>query len=210
MPRHMPELEASFSDNVDANISFALRAHSARSLSGDRSVWNYRDVWIAYEAAFLRIYGQWEGLIEATFIRQMCGFASTGSSVRPVGLTFPSFSSAMRKLLGPGGKYLSWWDPTRVINRANRYLINSEIELVFRSAVSRLEHFSVIRHRIAHQTDDVKQQFHNTTMALAGRRYSGATVGRFLRSQSHPTSSSSTWLESIAQELKLYARQIYP
>jgi hypothetical protein len=136
----------------------------------------------AYEAAFLRIFTQWESLLEEATLRYMCGYTYAGYAP-----TFPSTASKQPDLatarvsLFGSGAFLLWHNPSKNASRLAGWVTNCPVEVVMRSTTSWLETVSAVRHRIAHDSADSRQKFDAATIALAGRRFRGASVGRFLR-----------------------------
>lgn len=41
-------------------------------------------LWLIYEMAFLRLFSLWEGFLEASFLRYMCGYTSVAGPLRMV------------------------------------------------------------------------------------------------------------------------------
>ena len=65
-----------------------------------------------------------------------------------------------------------------------------------------------VRHHIAHNTRDTRQKFDAATLALAGRTFTNARPGLFLRSINHAPPGTRTWLDTVALELTGLAGQL--
>lgn len=206
----MPSLASRLDGRIANTLAIAYRAESMRIRPGLRSSqWSSRDVSVVYEAAYLRIFSLWEGFLEDSFLGLMCGFRVDASSCAIKSVHSRSLSDAYAQVLG-GGRYLSWWDPENVERRASRFFSSSEHENVMASAKVPLKQFGVVRHRIAHGTDDTKAEFNKTTMQLCARRFNGSNAGVFLKSFDPSGGHSSDWLTLISRDLVKFAKQIAP
>ena len=168
--------------------------------------------------AFLRVFIEWETFLEESFIRFLCGYES---SLGPAALTvhpFRTLSDARTDVLG-GQDFVSWQRTSTIIKRCQKYMLpvtlgttpsNSFHEKIVASNQARLDAFATIRNRVAHKSSYAKEQFRNTTMQLAGRRYSAASPGRFLRDWVERSVPRQRWLQLIALELCALASQITP
>jgi hypothetical protein len=97
---------------------------------------------------------------------------------------------------------------TTIAKRAGKYVSSGSHENVIISNASRISNFAAVRHRIAHASVHARTEFGKATMILAGRRYRGASPGRFLRDINPQSMPQARWLQTIGVELKNLARQI--
>jgi hypothetical protein len=213
MPPQMPALASDFQRRVDQALQLAKAGEIVRAVSPPRttlwSLWYTARLEALYEMAFLRIFIEWEVFLEEAFLRYLCGYASR---IGPVNLLHPPFrtlADARNALLG-GHDYLSWARPTTIQQRARAYVIGGTHELVIASAATRLEWFAAIRHRVAHASAFARSQLDLATVQLNGRRYRGASAGRFLRDWNTSRPVPERWIHTIASELKGFAKQIVP
>lgn len=207
----MPDLAGAFAKAADNAVVLAVAGERARILLS-----SFRPhveplfidrLELLYEMAYLRVFIGWEVFLEESFLRYLCGYASTAGAVAMVsGAYFPTLAAAEQAVLA-GQQYKLWHDPVRVVQRARGFLINGLHEQIISSNLSRLDQFARIRHRIAHAQQHARVQFDAVTMNLAARRYKGGRPGKFLRDWVTPTER---WLDVIAAELKSLAVQITP
>lgn len=92
---------------------------------------------------------------------------------------------AAKAALYGGADSLTWWDPTKLIGRAQAWFDRGPHESVASANVTRLRWLAAVRHRIGHGTTRVRLQLDSATMGLAGRRYRGSSAGRFSVTGSH-------------------------
>lgn len=207
MPRAMPPYTKGFAGHVSDAILLAVEAEYASTALG-RSRWPVARIELLYELAYLRLFIQWELLLEQSFLRYLCGYSSAHGTFAPVTLPGPSTLAAARLLVFGGRDFLLWHDASRVVARAQRYLMACPHETVLASHAARLAQFSAVRHRIAHDHDDARLKFNAATMLIAGRRYRVARPGRFLRDWDRSVAPPRRWLETLATELANLAAQI--
>lgn len=216
MARAMPSLARGFASDVDRSVGIARAgelawAHSPpgsvtrRELKGSR-------LDVLYEMAYLRLFVSWEIFLEQSFLRMMCGWSSpfyAPALTSPHG-PFPTLAKA-RMALFEGREFLLWHNPEVVCKRCAKWFQNGIHTQIVESNEAHLEWFASIRHRIAHGSEQVKGAMNKASMGLAGRRYPGASAGRFLRDwrKSEPLQQE-RWLKSIADELTGMARQMSP
>ncbi len=164
-----------------------------------------------YEIAYLRVFIAWEAFLEETFVRYMCGFAGTAGQMQPAGNMqhHPTIAAARGALYG-SQSYLLWHNPKTVVARSKVHFVGGLHETVVQSHITRIEWFAHVRHRVAHGQNDARQKFDVATMNLAGRRYQGSRVGRFLRDTDPSVSPPARWLATIADELEGLAGQLAP
>jgi len=162
-----------------------------------------------YEAAFLRVFTQWEVLMEESSVRYMCGYSYGTYQPTYPGSTLkrPNIPAARHSLLN-GKPYALWHDATRNADRVAKWVALCPVETVARSATTWLDPVSAIRHRIAHNSDDARQKFYAATLTLSGRRFTAGSVGRYLRA-SDPASSGRR-LDDLVLRLKGLALQVAP
>jgi hypothetical protein len=213
MPRAMPPLAGQFGQQVDKALSIAQVGEIIR-ISSPRTSIAWRELYAArlevlYELAYLRIFIWWESFLEESFLRYLCGYISSAGPASLANQPCKTIDDARRAILG-GQDYVSWSFPTSIERRCRRFVKNGLHELVISSNRARLEWFASVRNRIAHGSTHSKNQFNMATMGLVGRRYRGASPGRFLRDWVVGVSPSERWIQTIATELKNLALQIVP
>jgi len=213
MARQMPGLETDFHRRVAEAMRLAEIGEIARSeaISGSqtRRSLHHSRIELLYEMAFLRIFVGWEAFLEQTFLRYLCGYSSKiGTAVISAGASFsPTLARAEAAVLG-GRDYVLWHNPSKVVQRSQRFFSRSPIETVLLSNTARLEALAIVRHRIAHSQNDARQKFDTATMTIAGRRYRGSRAGAFLRDWDVSATPSVRWLEQLGHELQSIAGQI--
>ncbi len=162
--------------------------------------------------AYLRVFIEWEALLEETFVRLMCAYELPAyqPQLKPPHAPFTTVADARNALYG-GRDFLLWHNPGAVIKRCRKWFSNGIHDQVLSSNFARLEWFAKIRHRIAHSSDQVKREMDLASVQLAGRRYSGASAGRFLRDwkRDNPLVQE-RWLWVVANELRGIAGQLAP
>ena len=209
----MPSLLAEFEQRVStvlqlAEIGEVIRARADEGSYARRALYPAR-LEALYEMAFLRIFANWESFLEGSFIRYLCGYAGSSGPLNLINPPYRTLLHAETAVLG-GQDYVSWSKPASVVRRSQRFIRLGVHEVVVASTQARLEWFAAVRHRVAHQSSFSKQQFDTATMGLVGRRYAGASPGRFLRDWNRSTVPQERWIDSIGAELKGLARQIVP
>lgn len=174
-----------------------------------RAHWHYARVELIYELAYLRIFLGWESFLEDAFTRLLCGYGSSGGQeTLNSGLAYhKTIAKAHAAVLG-SRPYRLWHNPDDIISRSKLFFVNGRIELVLASNLARVRQMAAVRHRIAHDSSDVRSKFDAATMALCGSRYPGARAGRFLREAVPGANPPRRWLIDIANELSGLARQI--
>jgi hypothetical protein len=211
MPRRLPRLDHQLTAQIGASLSLVSRLE-ANMASVDRaspSRIRLNDMELAYELAYLRVFMEWEVLLEGAFHRFMCGYAhSNGQEPLTAGNSYCIKISDAETILLHGRQYLLWHNADHVIIRAARIFNNSRYEQVLASAQQRLIHFAAIRHRIAHAQQDAANKFDLASMNIAGRRYAGARPGRLLRDWKAGANPPSRWLAEIFGEIERLAQQI--
>lgn len=220
MPRPMPPLAQEFDDQVAKCLQLATSVELARTRLSDHrlhsgpALFHPARLEAFYEIAFLRIYVQWEVFLEETFIRYLCGYESSYGPAPLLRRPFPTLAAARAAVLGDSD-YVSWQRPSAIARRCRKHMANANRqpppsncfhESVVLSYSYQLEAIAAIRNRIAHRSKHSKAEFENATMQLAGKRFSGASVGRFLRTHS----GNRRWLTSLANDLIQLAYQITP
>lgn len=162
-----------------------------------------------YEAAFLRIFTQWEVLLEEAAIRYMCGYTLVQfQPTFPAGVTKQKDIIQARGLLLGGRPFALWHKATKNADRVAKWVDLCPVETVMRSSATWLDSVSSIRHRIAHSSDDARQKFDSATLALAGRRFRGGSPGRFLRGIDVATGGRR--IDRLISQLKNLALQVAP
>jgi hypothetical protein len=209
----MPPLAVQFAQQVDkalliAEIGERIRISSPRGSIAWRELYPAR-LEVLYEMAYLRIFILWESFLEESFLRYLCGYSTTIGLTRLINPPQKNLAAARAIMLG-GRSYVSWSQPVSVEGLCRRFINNGLHELVVKSNRARLEWLTAVRNRVAHGSAHSKSQFDIATMGLLGRRYPGASPGRFLRDWASGVSPVERWIQSIATELKNLAAQIVP
>ena len=213
MPRTIPPLAVEFTRRMSEALALGSAGDLAAAAPRDSPIhqeWYVARVELLYELAYLRIFIGWELFLEQTFLRYLCGYSSTtGVTFSPTGAGafYATLRDAEASVLG-GRQFVLWHDPTSVIRRAHRFLINCPHESVIPSHTTRLADYGSVRHRIAHGQDDARQKFNSATMNLAGRRYRGARPGRFLRDWDRSSTPARRWLNVLGADLAGLAQQM--
>lgn len=213
MPKVLLPLQTKFGAQVRAALEVATAGEIALSAAGAhpplRPHWHYSRVELVYELAFLRVFLGWESFLEETFCRLLCGYSGKGGKETLAGGKpyFRSISKAHSAVLG-GQKFKLWHNPDHVISRAQTFFSNGRIEQVLSSNLARIRQMSAVRHRIAHDSSDVKSKFDSATMAFCGARYPGSRAGRFLREAVPGAILPSRWIVDLSNELLALAKQI--
>lgn len=216
MPRVMPGFVAAFEQKVTQALELATKVEAARGrLSGrdDRALLHPERMELIYEMAYFRVYLAWEEFLEQTFVRYLAGYSSAVYSPVFVQSSGPSSLATAWTIYLGGKKYKLWHDPQIVVQRSTIFLGAAPHEVVIQSAISDLQNFAAIRHRIAHAQENAKDSFNDACVALVGHKVKGAKAGHLLRRQTvsasasgHPVSVS--WLARIANEYVSLAAQI--
>jgi hypothetical protein len=216
MARRMPALTSQFEARVDQAITLVSKIELARSKLGgsaDRALLHPERLELVYELSFFRCYLAWEEFLEETFVRYLAGYVSVHHTPTLVsGVAYPTLAAAWAGYLGTK-KYKLWHDPNFVVQRSQGFLVSAPHETVTNSALTDLQRYSAIRHRIAHAQEHARIQFDNATVALIGRKVKGSKAGRFLRQDfaggiGGVPAPGYTWLHHIAQSYVNLARQI--
>src|SRR2546427_472886 len=81
MARRMPQLQALFATETDRALGLAEAGERIRAVSHSGSVGrtelSISRLEAMYEMAFLRIFLLWEDFLEQSFLRYLCGYASS-------------------------------------------------------------------------------------------------------------------------------------
>lgn len=212
MPRQMPPYATWLQRRVFEAVALAhagdLVVATAAIGTSLRSEWPVSRVELLYEIAYLRIFVEWEQFLEATFIRYLCGYASSwGTCPLAAGNYCSTLAAAESAMLG-GRPFALWHSPFQVVTRAHSFFNLGFHEIVVASNTSRLVDLAALRHRIVHGQKDAIQNFDNATMNFTGKRYKGARPGRFLRDWDRSVTPQKRWLETLGLELVHLAQQI--
>ncbi|SMD20277.1 hypothetical protein SAMN05880593_1524 [Rhizobium sp. RU36D] len=211
MPRSLPRLDLKFGEDIRAAQSLVARVEVAMTSARLRDPHRIRlsEVELAYELSYLRVFTAWEVLLEEILLRKMCGYATAvGQEPLQPGRRYYASISAAETELYNGRSYLLWHDPVKVIDRANRYFLNSHYMQVIASLQARLTWYGAIRHRIAHAQTDAARKFDQVTMSMAGRRYRASRPGRFFRDIRPASNPPERWLNIVCDELESLAVQL--
>jgi hypothetical protein len=213
MPRGMPRLDLVFSGKAARALEIARVGESIRTSSGVSSI-AYRELYPArleelYELAYLKVFISWEGFLEDSFLRYMCGYQSNlGQATMKGGIPYYNSLARAETALLAGHQYTLWANPQVVLSRVCKHVLNGSHESVIAASQASLTNFAAIRHRIAHGQADARNKFDQATMAIAGRRYAGARAGKFLRDWDSSLNPPVRRLESITRSLGAYASSI--
>jgi hypothetical protein len=210
MPRLGSDFQAAVVDALALAEAAELAMTGSPTGSALRKEWHVGRVEMLYELAYLRLFIEWEGFLEESLLRYMCGYVSVCHNPIPassLGTFYKSVSAAAAAVLG-SKQYVLWHNPTVITARAKSSLSNCPHEVVISSHHSELEQYAAVRHRIAHGQKDAKAKFDAATMTLVGRRYRGARPGRFLRDWDTSASPQVRWLEALGKSLSNLAVQI--
>jgi hypothetical protein len=207
----MPRLDLAMIKECQTALDLVTAGENVRYAAGP-GTFAYRELSIMrlealYELAFLRIFVSWETFHSGTFCRYLCGYVSRlGRETLTHAAFFPTLSQAHIAAKG-AQKYLNWYDPYWIIKRCQKHMVNGLHEKMFAAAQTRLDYFTVIRHRIAHSQSS-RKDFDTATGKLSGKAYSASRPGRFLRDWDTDTSPPQRWIRTISDELNGYAGQV--
>jgi hypothetical protein len=161
--------------------------------------------------AFLKAFGAWEGFLEDSFLRYLCGYShSGGRQVLNAPHSFATTLPNAEAILLGGRSFLLWHNPRDVVSRSHTYFTNGRHEIVLNSVLSRVASFAAVRHHIAHQKRDTAAQFDSACVNLCGHQLSGSRPGRFLRKNVVHAMPPKKWFELMLTDLEGYAAQITP
>jgi hypothetical protein len=212
MPRTMPDLAGGYARCAGSAAALALGIEEARASLPTVEAQAHLPVHrieLAYELSYLRAFTAWEDFLEQAFLRYLCGYAARHGQETPSSGAYCTTISTAKATVYGTRSYLLWHNPGAVVTRAkSHFTAGSRFETVISSIQGRLEHFSSIRHRIAHAHADAS--FDAATMALAGKRYRGSRPGRFLRDWAPHSPTPTRWLDMILVEFRGLAHQITP
>ena len=162
--------------------------------------------------AYLRIFIAWEDLLEETFLRFLCGYVTPTYTPQfiPPRSSYSSIAAAQVALYSCAD-FLLWHNPDKAITRCGRWFVSGLHTRVVSSQRADVEALAKVRHRIAHGSTQVKQEMHAASLHLAGRRYPGASAGRFLRDwKADDPLVRERRLRVVANQLTGLARQLAP
>lgn len=207
MPRELPSLDKHFSKQCLRAIKISRNIEFAKVLNGSKIT--IYDLEYAYEIAYLRVFVAWEVFLENVLFRLLAGYTISGNQ-EPLkeGKSYAKNIGAARTLIQGNRDFVLWHACGKNINRAAIKFNNSNFEQVLKSAEDDLDMFSAIRHRIAHEQDDARNNFNEATMALCGRRFRAARAGRFLRYINPNSVNGERFLETITTDLENIATQL--
>jgi hypothetical protein len=210
MPRALPRFDLELAKDGQAALGIARAGETVRAAypagSVARREWYQARLEALYELAFLRVFIAWETFLEATFYRYLCGYVSRLGPQTPT-VVYRSIADAEIAVLG-GSQYIAWYKCSTVIRRCQTHIPNGWHEMTINSRLTDLEHYSAVRHRIAHGQANAKAKFDLATQHFAGKTYRGSRPGRFLREWDGTTWPKKTWLDTIVGDLCNLAGQI--
>ena len=186
MARQMPPLGTRFAEAA-ANAAAIAQAGEVARAAAQPGTEPFRDLSPArlealYEMAYLRTFIAWEDFLEQTFLRFLCGYETATYAPQLIRAEGPYGTLAgAQTALYSGADYLLWHNPDKAIMRCRRWFVDGLHTTVLSSQLSDVEALAKVRHRIAHDSTQVRRGMDAASMLLAGRRYPGASAGRFLR-----------------------------
>jgi hypothetical protein len=209
----MPSLATNFGYIADRTVAFTAALEYVRRSSNlgslGRAELTPARLELAYEIAFLRIFAEWETLLEEVTVRHMCGYTSSMyAPTFPPGIAVATTINAARITLLGGNRFVLWHDTGRNLRRVGRLLVGCPVETVTLSARTWLDDISAIRHRVAHRSDDARINFDSATLHLAAQRFRGSSAGNFLRSQDPSTGDRR--IAVVVTRFKRLAAQLAP
>ena len=168
---------------VRTPLDFVARAYSLHvqmPAGGYRRV-GVREIEDLAALALLKIQLAWEGFVEDTFLRYLCG-ARSASGFQPTLLQARqrSVNNALQSLLAPRQDFLNWsvWNTE---NRATTHFDNGDPYVPAIAYVrGTLVEMATVRNRIAHASDYSANEFRGVVRARLGHVPRGMTPGRFL------------------------------
>lgn len=210
----MPPLAAEFGRLISEALALSeageiVRAH-ANPGSPTKAALSAKRLEYLYEMAYLRAFVAWEAFLEQAFYRYLCGYTSPrGPMPRIGGAAYCATLATAETTVLNGMRYRLWHNPGQVIARCQRYFVaGTHFEAVLGSATARIADMANVRHRIAHAQRDAIVQFNAATLRFAGRQYSAASAGRFLRDWVPGKTPPERWLAELTRELGSLAGQI--
>jgi len=208
----MPKTTSFLVGTLDKRLTEAVDL--AQTVEGT-STFTYTRRLYVFEAAYLLAFSAWEGFLEETFLRFVCGYAnSSGQQQRVIGVSRTrTMSAAYAAVLAAGGRnqtYLLWHSPSYPINRSRNFFINGAHETVVSSVQGDIADFAAVRHHVAHRNKDTERKFQMAALRLGGSAVKGGRAGRFLRLPTIDpvTGQPVNWLERICGDLRRYGMQI--
>ena len=191
----------SFAERLEENYAQLKTPRAGLTLTG---------LELSYQLIFLNVFLLWESYLEQIFYRLLCGYGSNGGvePIKPGVIFCKSVDLAEQHVLG-GADYRLWHNPTIVVKRSDQYFVaqTSFFRSVIASSSASLTLYANIRHRIAHSQSHAQVNFDAVTMTLAGRRYPGSSVGKFLRDH-NGLGGGRKWLSQISDDLYDIMHQI--
>lgn len=211
MARSMPRFDLQFHAKASKAIELARSGELSTKRVNGENLWPVSKLESLYELAYLRIFIEWEQVMEDLLLRSMCGYKSSiGQETMVAGYSHFSTISLARAEVYGSHSYKLWHNPDIVVQRCQRFIEthspsnpvgNGLQATIISSHQSRLKQFAAIRHRIAHGQEDAKQKFNNASLSLAGRTFRGAMAGKLLRYKNPNSIVNSTFLKTISDEL---------
>lgn len=210
MPTLAASLASNFVESQDiATMALRLRSNAVIGSEVRKELTPHR-VHLVYELAYLKIFNQWEIFLEDVFLRYLCGYTFLGIAEGTLLPKCASIALAKARTYGTNS-YLLWHSPSKVVARANNHFSpGNRIATVVGSALSDIERFGHVRHRIAHDHADARAKFDAASMHFAGKRFPGSRPGALLRTSTIHNGTNCTWLERISGELASLAAQLAP
>jgi hypothetical protein len=208
----MPALGTKFAQQANETLLIAANTETlwltARPTSIIRTQLKVPQLEALYEATYLRVFATWENLLEDVLLHMMAKYetanyvpvASAGSAL------YRTIVAAKVTLYG-GRRYLLWHNVQTVIDRTRSHLASCPMEAALSGAAIRLENYSVIRHRIAHDSADAVANFKSASISLSGSDQAGR-AGRLLRAPNIADPlNQPKWIRVIVDDLITIAFQ---
>jgi hypothetical protein len=180
-------------------------------LAEQSSHFTYTNRFHVYEAAYLLVFSAWEGFLEESFLRFLCGYRNSTSIITlQAGKTFSTDLRTAKTALYNGRAFLLWHSPSYPVTRSQQWFSAGPHETVINAAFNDIEDFAAIRHYVAHRSDDCEQKFDAAARRLSGAGVLGRRAGRFLRNNTIDpvTGLQMPWINRISADLHRYAVQI--
>lgn len=134
-------------------------AESLRQKANTTGLLNNTELYILYEATFLRIFRAYENFLESVFLSYLVGEESIQGSVIKTYVT-PNNLSHARDIITSSQNFLDWTQPPTIIRRSEIYLENGgPIKLAVTGYQSNLKHAKKLRNHIAHNSKESEREY---------------------------------------------------
>lgn len=213
--KHMPALGtkcvASFNQSLDIASATETLWLTAKPASAVRKQLKIGQLEALYEATYLRVFSAYESFIENSLVHYMANYrtAAYSPAAPPTGQIHNSLRSAVATLYGDRD-YLLWHNANVSIGRASRHLVDCPVETALTGNKVNLDDYAMIRHHIAHNSNDSRDKFAVSASRLTGSEHR-RRPGKLLRSAdiSDPLNPTK-WIRVIVDDLAATVLQICP